>query len=202
MYKEFEIAAGVENVKLGTTSSCEFRLNPETFFSEIEIEFTACSDEWNIDCADQLYFSKGDMRKLYSMEISHGDIIAVCYSNTGNEAFELRFMIDFEAKVPNYNWYIDLPGQIEISSEPGAAILLKSQFEKNIRRVIQKKGKCYYLDAIKSAFGVLRNGQRIEESVELHDCDFFSVDEYQFYFKEGKIYFDQAGLQVKNIPVH
>ena len=49
VYKEFEIAAGVENVKLGTTSSCEFRLNPETFFSEIEIEFTACSDEWNID---------------------------------------------------------------------------------------------------------------------------------------------------------
>ena len=85
VYKEFEIAAGVENVKLGTTSSCEFRLNPETFFSEIEIEFTACSDEWNIDCADQLYFSKGDMRKLYSMEISHGDIIAVCYSNTGKE---------------------------------------------------------------------------------------------------------------------
>ena len=202
VYKEFEIAAGVENVKLGTTSSCEFRLNPETFFSEIEIEFTACSDEWNIDCADQLYFSKGDMRKLYSMEISHGDIIAVCYSNTGNEAFELRFMIDFEAKVPNYNWYIDLPGQIEISSEPGAAILLKSQFEKNMWLVIQKKGTCYYLDAIKSAFGVLRNGQRIEESVELHDCDFFSVDEYQFYFKEGKIYFDQAGLQVKNIPVH
>ena len=34
------------------------------------------------------------------------------------------------------------------------------------------------------------------------DCDFFSVDEYQFYFKEGKIYFDQAGLQVKDLPVH
>lgn len=24
VYKEFEIAAGVENVRLGTTSSCEF----------------------------------------------------------------------------------------------------------------------------------------------------------------------------------
>ena len=35
VYKEFEIAAGVENVRLGTTSSCEFRLNPETFFSEV-----------------------------------------------------------------------------------------------------------------------------------------------------------------------
>ena len=25
VYKEFEIAAGIENVRLGTTSSCEFR---------------------------------------------------------------------------------------------------------------------------------------------------------------------------------
>ena len=49
VYKEFEIAAGVENVRLGTTSSCEFRLNPETFFSEIEIEFSVHSNKW-INC--------------------------------------------------------------------------------------------------------------------------------------------------------
>ena len=55
---------------------------------------------------------------------------------------------------------------------------------------------------MQSAFGVLRNGQQIEQSVELHDCDFFSVDEYQFYFKEGKIYFDQTGLRINKIPVH
>ena len=48
----------------------------------------------------------------------------------------------------------------------------------------------------------MRNGQQIEQSVELHDCDFFSVDEYQFYFKEGKIYFDQTGLRINKIPVH
>lgn len=155
VYKEFEIAAGVENVRLGTTSSCEFRLNPETFFSEIEIEFSVHSNKWNMDCADQLYFSRGDMRKIYSMEINHGDMISVCYSNTGNEAFEMRFMIDFEAKVPNYNWYIELPERIEISSEPGAAVVLKSQFEKNIQLVIQKRGKSYFLQKVQSAFGVL-----------------------------------------------
>ena len=202
VYKEFEIAAGVENVRLGTTSSCEFRLNPETFFSEIEIEFSVHSNKWNMDCADQLYFSRDDMRKIYSMEINHGDMISVCYSNTGNEAFEMRFMIDFEAKVPNYNWYIELPERIEISSEPGAAVVLRSQFEKNIQLVIQKRGKSYFLQKVQSAFGVLRNGQQIEQSVELHDCDFFSVDEYQFYFKEGKIYFDQTGLRINKIPVH
>lgn len=28
-YKEFEISADLEKVKLGTTSNCEFRLNPD-----------------------------------------------------------------------------------------------------------------------------------------------------------------------------
>lgn len=38
-YKEFEISADLEKVKLGTTSNCEFRLNPDFFFENIEIEF-------------------------------------------------------------------------------------------------------------------------------------------------------------------
>lgn len=38
-YKEFEIPADLERVKLGTTSNCEFRLNPDFFFEEIEIGF-------------------------------------------------------------------------------------------------------------------------------------------------------------------
>ena len=140
VYKEFEIPADMENVRLGTTSLCEFRLNPEFFFEDIEIEFTEESNQWNIDCSDSIYFRKGDMRKLYSTGIGHGDIISVCYSNTGNEAFELRFLIDFEARVPNYNWYIEIADKVEISSDRGATLCLKSQFDKNIRLFVMRKG--------------------------------------------------------------
>lgn len=84
VYKEFEIPTDMEGVRLGTTSFCEFRLNPESFFGDIEIEFTELDNKWNIDCSDNVYFSRGDMRKLYSTEIKHGDIISVCYTNTGN----------------------------------------------------------------------------------------------------------------------
>ena len=73
------------------------------------------------------------MRKLYSTEIKHGDIISVCYTNTGNEAFELRFMIDFDAKVPNYNWYVKLPQTITIATEEGADIVLHSQFGEKVK---------------------------------------------------------------------
>ena len=39
VYKEFEIQPDMDRVKLGTGSSCEIRLNPEAFFTGIEMEF-------------------------------------------------------------------------------------------------------------------------------------------------------------------
>ena len=65
IYKEFEIQPDMDKVKLGTGSSCEFRLNPENFFSELEIEFRKEGKKWVLECSDEIYISKGDMRKLY-----------------------------------------------------------------------------------------------------------------------------------------
>ena len=36
-YKEFEITDDIERIKLGTTSACEFRLNQDYFFEELEL---------------------------------------------------------------------------------------------------------------------------------------------------------------------
>ena len=38
-YKEFEIPAELERVKLGSTSNCEFRLNSDFFFEDIFDDF-------------------------------------------------------------------------------------------------------------------------------------------------------------------
>lgn len=57
-YKEFEIPVELERVKLGSTSNCEFRLNPENFFEDIEITFEK-KENWNILCCDNLYISRG-----------------------------------------------------------------------------------------------------------------------------------------------
>ena len=115
VYKKFEIQPDMDRVKLGTGSSCEFRLNPEAFFTGIEMEFRKNGKSWNLECSDDVYFSRGDMRKLLSTEVRHGDVLSVCYASTGNEAFELRFLIDFEARVPDYNYYLEITGTIDIA---------------------------------------------------------------------------------------
>ena len=50
-YKEFEIPAELERVKLGSTSNCEFRLNSDFFFEDIEISLEK-KENWNILCSD------------------------------------------------------------------------------------------------------------------------------------------------------
>ena len=46
-YKEFEIPAELERVKLGSTSNCEFRLNSDFFFEDIEISLEK-KENWDI----------------------------------------------------------------------------------------------------------------------------------------------------------
>lgn len=203
IYKEFEIPADMERVRLGTTSACEFRLNPDAFFDSIEMEFEKKNNQWELASTDTAYISRGDMRKLLSTELKHGDILSVRYALSGDEAFEIRFMIDFEAKVPDYNWFVDLSGvnSIEISTEAGADITLNSQFVSNGHVRLVKTNDKYQIEVVNTSFGVYVNGQEVSDREEVSDYDFFSIAEFSFYLKENKLYFDKNNIQVKSFKV-
>ena len=106
-YKEFEIPAELERVKLGSKSNCEFRLNSDFFFEDIEISLEK-KENWNILCSDNLYISRGDVRKLLFSELTHDDVVNICYVNSGEVAFEIRFLIDFGSDGTDYSLKIDL----------------------------------------------------------------------------------------------
>jgi len=198
VYKEFEIQPDMDRVKLGTGSSCEFRLNPEAFFTGIEMEFRKNGKSWNLECSDDVYFSRGDMRKLLSTEVRHGDVLSVCYASTGNEAFELRFLIDFEARVPDYNYYLEITGTIDIATDATADIILNSKFSNDSKIRLTLNGTQCQLEEIVSEYGVYLNGRKLMNKTELKDSDFFSVAEFHFYYKDRKIFFDRENLKVAN----
>lgn len=203
IYKEFEIPADMARIRLGTTSSCEFRLNSDAFFDSIEMEFEKKNSQWEIVSTDTTYISRGDMRKLLSTELTHGDILSVRYAASGDEAFEIRFMIDFEAKVPDYNWFVDISAinSIEVSTEIGADISVQSQFLKNGKIRLAREGKTFFIEEITSDFGIYVNGQQFSGKTKLSDCDFFSIAEFSFYFKGGKVYFDKNNVKINNLNV-
>lgn len=203
LYKEIEILPDMERVKIGTTYSCEYRLNPDMFFGNIELELEKTNQKWQISCIDSVYLNRGDMRKLLSAELAHGDVLYLRYAETGDIVFELRFMIDFEAKTPFYNWKINLSDKENwiISAEQRADIKLLSAFSGNTAIQIYKEKNGYILEELHSEFGVYRNGKKIEKKTEILDNDFVSAADFSFYYKTGYIYFDKSNVQLQDITV-
>lgn len=197
VYREFEITEDMERVRLGTTAACEFRLNPDSFFMPIVLELEKIDGVWNLGCQESVYISTGDMRKLLSTELVHGDLLSLRYTDSGDEAFELRYMIDFESVTPNYDWKVDLHriNNLSIGTSYGCDIMLKKSFEQSCKVLLKRVGDAVYLCEMTSGFGVYHNGKKIREDEKLVSNDFFSVDEFTFYYASDILYFDSGNLE-------
>ena len=198
VYKEFEITAEMQEIILGTTSACEFRLNPDDFFTTIELKVLKKEKTCVLECGDNIYISKGDLRKLLSTELIHGDVFSVCYEESGNVAFQIRFLIDFEAQVPDYNWKIDLQGKDYwlFSGEESADIQFKGKFSSACSIAIRKNSAGYEVEELYSEYGIYQNGQKMGRITNLENRDFIFVAEFSFYYKDNYIFFDKKGIVV------
>ncbi len=199
LYKEFQIPEDMERVKLGTTSGCDFRLNSDFFFENIELELEK-KGQWLIKCQDNLYMNRGDILKLFFAELSHGDILSVCYANSGEAAFEIRFMIDFEAEISQYNWKIDLAGnsQILISDAHGSDIQLVGPFSRSNKIYLFGSGGIMNISEESAPYGVYVNGKRIHKNAVLCECDFISVGDFSGYYRNQSLYFGERNVRINN----
>ena len=199
-YKEFEIPADMERAKVGTTSACEYRLNPDYFFGDLEMQIEK-SDGWVLTCPDNLYVSRGDVRKLYFIELVHGDVVDVCYSASGEVAFQLRLLIDFEAEALHYCWSVDLrENSITIGDQSGSNIQLISDFGKGTMLELSRTREGYVLIEKKSRYGVYVNGKRITGKAVLRNGDFISVADFSAYFAYNIGYFDNMDMAFYLLP--
>lgn len=199
-YKEYEISAEMEHVKLGTTSACEFRLNPDNFFGDLEIIMDK-QEGWRLTCPDRMYISRGDVRKLFYTDLEHGDLFSVFYSESGEFAFQIRFLIDFEAEIPKYDWHIDFKetSKVTIGDRGGSNIELESDFGKDTQVILEKTGQGVVVTEIRSQLGVNVNGRKITGQRILKDFDFISVANFFGYYKEDKLFFCHRNIRTSNL---
>lgn len=199
-YKEFEIPDDMERVCLGTTSSCEFRLDPDLFFEDIEIILER-KNKWVLNCQDNLYINRGDVRKLFFTELIHGDQFRVCYSSSGEAAFDIRFLIDFDAKGHRYNLRFDISSISELAIGDGgdAQIELLSDFGKKTRVTLKRTRQGIVLSDKYSLYGAYVNGKRIEKDTVLHESDFISVADFSAYYKDDQLYFSEENIRLNGV---
>lgn len=210
LYKEVELAPTDNEIKVGTSPECAVRLRKELFFSPIELTLQRSGDEWSIICSDNLYFTIGDVRKLLTKQLVHGDELFVKYQDSDNDVFSLSFMIDFDYAKKDYDIEIDIAGknQVKIGGTSDSSIQFTDTYLGKDTLVVDcSGGKCTIYDN-GSKYGVFVNGVKIGKSVKLHDYDFFSIVGFSFYYKAGKIYTSSAnemkinGLTSRPVEIH
>ena len=210
LYKEVELAPTDGEIKVGTSPECTVRLRKELFFSPIELTLQRSGDEWSIICSDNLYFTIGDVRKLLTKQLVHGDELFVKYQDSDNDVFSLTFMIDFNYAKKDYDIEIDIVGknQVKIGGTQDSSIQFSDTYLGKDTLVLDcSGGKCTVYDN-GSKYGVFVNGVKIGKSAQLYDYDFFSIVGFSFYYKAGKIYTSSAnemkisGLTSRPVEIH
>ncbi len=195
LYKEVDLAPEAKEVKIGTGVECDVRLRRELFFGQIELSFVKAGSQWSVNCSDGLYITVGDVRKLMTKTLQHGDTFEVKYQDSDIQLFSLSFTLDFDYENKKYDTEIDISGyeHISIGGGNGANIAISDPIIGSDYLTIKKSnGKTIIFDN-NAKYGIYVNGSRINKQKEIKDFDFFSIANYSFYYKNGKLYTELKG---------
>lgn len=190
VYKEIELAPDAQQIKVGTDVDCDIRLGKDLFFGKIELLFVKNGNEWLVHCSDNLYLTVGDIRKLMTKNLVHGDILEVKYQESDNLVFTMDFHIDFDDGKNKYERIIDISGvsSVTIGESSNCNIVIASEYIKNDALNLNKNSKGLVVDIKKATYGVYINGKRAKSKDIIKEGDFLSVSDFFFYFKDNKIW--------------
>ena len=190
IYKEIELAPDAQQVKVGTGVDCDIRLRKEFFFGQIELLFVKNGNEWSVHCSDNLYLTVGDIRKLMTKNLVHGDVLEIKYQESDNLVFTMDFLIDFDDGKKKYERIIDISGttSLTIGASVNCNIAIGGEYVKDDALVLNKKSEGFVVDIQKTTYGVYINGKKAKNKDIIKDGDFLSISDYFFYFKYNKIW--------------
>lgn len=202
IYREIEFLPGMERLKLGTTLESEVRLRKEFFFEEFEITMVKNNESWVIQTTENIYLDFGGNRKIWTKPLEHGEKFQVRYSSSGAVLFEGRFFVDFDYENKHYNRVIDISGLpcLKIGAASNAHLQIQSEYVYDDVLELHREKNKMYLCNFRSQYGVFLNGKGIESNTELKNYDFFSIANFSFYYKAGKLFLDSTDkIQFRNI---
>ncbi|MBE5872844.1 MAG: type VII secretion protein EssC [Lachnospiraceae bacterium] len=190
LYKEIELSPDMQIAKVGTSVECDFRLHKDFFFGQIELIFTKSNNGWSVICSDNLYVTVGDVRKFATKQLEHGDILEVRYQDSDNHVFSLEFLLDFDNGKRKYERVIDVLGcnNLSIGTATNCNIVLKGNYVKSDYIELLKQNDGFSVRIQNSTYGMYHNGKKAVNTTIIANGDFFSVSDYFFYYKDGKLW--------------
>lgn len=197
IYKEVQIPVDAEIMKIGMGIDCDVRFYKESFFEDFELVLQKKSNEWNITCSDNVFIDAGDVRKLITKKLSHGDSFAIKYQKSENEVFKIDFVYDFDNENKDYSRIIDITSKdkITIGNSSNCNVCINSEYVRNDLVELNKKNEDLILAIKSTTCGVYHNGNLASNGEVIKNGDFFSIANFSFYYKNGAL------MAPKNITV-
>lgn len=204
IYREFDLLPEVPHIKVGTETNCDVRLHKDLFFEKIELSFVQNNGVWSVVCSDNLYLDIGDVRKLLTKQLTHGDVFKVKYQNSNNDVFSMEFLIDFDNGQRKYERAIDISScpVVRIGVDNSSQVIISSQYVKNDLIELQHSAEGYVLKVYQTTYGVYHNGTKTLGDCIIQNGDFFSISDFIFYCKDGVLWTEiRDGLYVNGLRV-
>lgn len=200
IYREIQLQNDLKMLRIGIGTECDVRFYKELFFEKFCLTLSCENGAWQIICSDNIYIDAGDVRKLVTKKLTHGDSFKIKYQNGETELFKVEFLIDFDNAAKKYDRVIDISNLncITIGSSSVSNIVLNSPYTNNDRIELRKNGSDYQLRILSSACGVYHNGARAANNEMIKNGDFFSVAEFSFYYKDYKLYTSSNDSMILN----
>lgn len=201
IHREFLLTGDIQIIKLGTTMECVFRLNPNLFMKQFELEIMQTHGHWNISCDENVYLSNGTLVRLVDTELEHGSQYFLMYGDTGEKFLEIGFFIDFESEIPNYNRKIAISHKeyLSIGAHADNDLILISDYAANNQIELFQRENKFGVREIKTEHGLYINGTRMNGETLLKDYDFFYVADCSFFYKNEELYFDKDKVSAEKL---
>lgn len=192
IYREVQLQNDISMLRIGIGTECDVRFYKEMFFEKFCLTLSKNNGVWQILCSDNIYIDTGDVRKLVTKKLAHGDVFTIKYQNGETELFKLEFLIDFDNSEKKYDRIIDISNTncVTIGSSSVSNVVLNSPYTNNDKIELYRKGADYQLKIYSSVCGVYHNGIRALNNEKIKNGDFFSIAEFSFYVKNNRIMID------------
>lgn len=205
MYKEIELPVDLNEFKIGTNLECDFRLQKHLFFGPIELLLRYDDNNWTVFCSDSLYITVGDVRKLITKTLVHGDILQVKYQESNNTAFTFEFLVDFDYGNHNFERMINIAGvkTLTIGAESGNQICINSSYITNDKILLELREDTMVLKIINTTYGVYHDGKKAESGEIIRNGDFVSISDFTFYYKDGFLWTEaNSNMKIAGLEYH
>lgn len=189
IYREVQLPVDAEIMKIGMGIDCDVRFLKESFFEDFELTLRKTDNEWQIFCSDNVYIDAGDVRKLVTKKLAHGESFKIKYQDSESELFKIDFVFDFDNENKDYDRIINVSASnvFSIGSSSNCNIVLNSEYVNNDLIEFKKADNGLAANIKSTKYGLYHNGSLAKNGEIIKNTDFFSIADFSFYYKNGAL---------------